>query len=141
MFFHRNDQGGLCINSYQRMTGILVPRNSLENQLHFFSLVLEKSFSISHFHLETRDLLKNILVLVSENEIFIQIAQKREIHIILRFFSVEVNSFFLKLIVNRQDIDVILEHSRDFVSISVLVLVSKPEIEKGNSHSQLEARD
>ena len=40
---------------HQRVTGILVPGNSRENQLNFFPLDLEKSFSISRSRLETQD--------------------------------------------------------------------------------------
>ena len=40
---------------HQRVTGILVPGNSRENQLHFFPLDLEKLNSISRLLLETRD--------------------------------------------------------------------------------------
>ena len=47
------------------MTGIPVPGNSRENQLHFFLLDLEKLNSISRLLLETRDLNKEIPVLVS----------------------------------------------------------------------------
>ena len=55
-----------------------VPRldksNSRENQVNLFPLVLEKSVSISRSRLETRDGLKSIPVLVSNNDIFIQIS-------------------------------------------------------------------
>ena len=39
----------------QRVTGIPVPGNSRENQINFFPLDPEKSFSITRSRLETRD--------------------------------------------------------------------------------------
>ena len=53
----------------QSIARILDPGNSRENQLDFFSLDHEKWFSISRSRLETRDLKKEILVLVSKHEI------------------------------------------------------------------------
>ena len=46
---------GIVHPTHQRVTGIPVPGNSRENQLNFFPLDLEKSFSISRSRLETRD--------------------------------------------------------------------------------------
>ena len=58
----------LCEGPCQRVTGILVPGNSRENQLHLFPLDLEKLNSISRLLLETRDKNKKNPVLVSRHE-------------------------------------------------------------------------
>ena len=51
----RHQASALHLTTCQRVTGILVPGNSRENQLHFFPLDLEKLNSISRLLLETRD--------------------------------------------------------------------------------------
>ena len=58
------------ISARQRPTRILDPRNSRENQLHFFSLDHEISFCNSRSLLETWDFERKNLVLVSNPEIY-----------------------------------------------------------------------
>ena len=56
-------------------------------------------------------MLKKIPVLVSKNEIFIQISREKKTYDFKKFW--ENNSLFLKIYVNKQAINVIPENSRE----------------------------
>ena len=84
------------------MTGILVPGNLPENQVNFFSLDLEKSFSI--------------FVLVSKHKIYRKIfsfssrKMRFSVKFLEKFFRQidKLTDLFSKILVNRQAINVIL---------------------------------
>ena len=76
--------------------------------------------------LEVQDWKKEILVLVSKNEIFIQISREKKTYHFKKFW--EINSRFLKISINKQATNVIPKNSRE----NCLNL---------DSRSRLEARD
>merc|ERR1711911_45107 len=96
-------------SSNQRVTGIPVPGNSRENQLHFFPLDLEKLNSISR--LATRDVEKKFPFSSRKMRFLFKFLEKKG-HNILRNFE-KMTAFFLKISVIKQEINVILENSRE----------------------------
>ena len=100
----------------QRLTGVLIPENSLENQFHFFLLNIEHLFSISRYR-------RNIKRLAERYSRFKKL---------ILFFKISSEKYRLSFLEKQKKM--ILS---GIVLISIFVLVSEPKIDWKNSHSCL----
>ena len=107
------------ISFFETRTGILLRTSLIFSHLtmrnHCLFLVLISKHKIeeeeiSRSRLNARNWKKEILVLVSKNEIFIQISREKKTYHFKKFW--EINSLFLKISVNKQAINIIPKNSR-----------------------------